>query len=172
MLTVHQKSKVNRWQYAKYEQKIWHIAHARQTSPGIQRVSVSLSITSATSKKSLVPFKTTSRRWLQGCCWCWMSAVTAACRCVPMGPASGNANATPYTMVGSGSRGGRGAEWDDARRWAPGGVKVHAVSQLRIRTHKHTHTQPNLTLYSYILSGLEHSVSITSACHNAIRNDC
>jgi len=56
--------------------------------------------------------------------------VTAAYRCVPMGPASGKVNSTQFAMVGSGSGGGRGVEWDDARRWAPGCVKVHAVSHL------------------------------------------
>ena len=44
--------------------------------------------------------------------------VTAACRRVPMGPASGKANATPSVMVKSGGGGGRATEWDDARSWA------------------------------------------------------
>ena len=59
-----------------------------------------------------------------------MSAVTAVCRRVPMGPASGKVNAIPSAIVGSSGGGGRAAEWDDARRWAPGGVKAHAVSQV------------------------------------------
>jgi len=47
-----------------------------------------------------------------------------------MGPASGKVNVTPFAMVGSGGGGGRAVDWDDARRWAPRGVKAHAVSQL------------------------------------------